>query len=411
MRLNRWSAAQAALQILIYFGAASYLIYFHSLSASGLWSLTTGTLALARIADISGSSVLTRVLPRVKNKRLQIRLVDTTTSFGALVSLAILAVVVPILYGVTSGNAEGELQRNLWAILAITAVNFILVPASNSGLMALDGLHLQGRRLLVQSQSLIVFALITLALVPNFSVAGAALAQLGSTVVALISSRYYIRRVLPAAWTPSNFKWNIAKLVISFGFRLQMAAWPTIIHDSVMKILISKFIGLDAVAIFDLSNKVGTYCKFLLQSYFSPSIPKMATLVKTTQSASMLLAIGWSKTALLIGGGMFVAMAALTPLLSRFVLHEINFAFTRVSVSLFIGYYVSCIAQPFQILSQCRGKMLFNIVAQWLLPAFSISLMFAVQPDEVVAAGYIIGASLFLSSCLSLGLNYKFNQS
>lgn len=372
------SLVQGLASTIVFFVSIRLLIQVTGTEIAGLWSLTVGLVAFLRIPDISGGSGLARLVAMcADNQTRKIGFIDTVSV--VLVTYYLLAIsagyfIFPVLIQSMVAPEYLSTGQALIPWVLISLVLTVLLAAQTS---ALDGMMRADLRAKVLMAGSVVFGITSLTLIPRYGVFGFAAAQVGQQVTCLIGARWFLVRELPGLrmW-PRVFLVSTMREAMGFGLQIQANSVPQIIYEPVARIMINNFAGLHTLAIYDLSYKLCSYTRLMIQAAATPLLPAFAGLQSAEPARAAEL---YGKATILTGrltGFVFVGVCLSAPLVSWFLFGEVLGEFL-VSVGLLsVAWSLAGIGLVPRLFAQAMGRMHWNIVGEWAIAALTIGLGF-----------------------------------
>lgn len=376
----RRNMALSLLQGLV--GMAVILIAYRVLVAQtsvemlGLWSLTVGIVAFARIADVSGGAGLNRLVAvALLQEKGPARVIDTVTLFVfGLYGLLGLAAIVPF-QGLIAASVDPAYQ-DLAHTLVLWAIGTLLgMVLSTCHLNALDGLHRADLRSGLQILGFVLYLVGALILIPRFGVIGLAAAQLIQMIVVTLCARLALMRFVPGLYIiPVRFSWTELKAAIGYGAKLQASNIAQLIAEPGMRLVVNHFAGLAALAMFDIAQKLTSHISGLASSASRPLVPEFSRSHELDQAARNRLYVRMVQATVPIAALTFALVCLAGPAIGWFILGEIPSSYLFSLACLAAGWCVFTIGIPSIQLARGAGALRWNILGQWTIALGSVGL-------------------------------------
>lgn len=271
-------------------------------SVVGLWALLQGIMLISRLSDVGSSGNITRLVAIAHVSGAGVRLTNFI-AVGFIVSVAPililgLAVMIPTYYYVEATNHIDVSNTQLIELIgcSVSFGVFSAVGAILSG--CLDGMGLMALRGYLSCVANILFVACGYVFIKRFGAFGLGLAYvcLALTMIALLSFGLLL------AHTNKNFDSKTISLSellhqsVGFNASFFMIGVCRLLLDPACKILIGAYSGLEAVAIFDLANKITTQARILYSSPLQSLLPVVSRETSEVNALLQTRLLRWNET-------------------------------------------------------------------------------------------------------------------
>lgn len=364
----------------------------------GLWSLTVGVVAFARIADISGGNGLNRLVAiATLHGRDASSLIDSVTLFsialygGLSLALAVplqhlLALNVPVHHHATSDVLV------LWALG--TLVTTVL---SAVHLNALDGVHRADIRSSLQIAGAAVLLGSGALLIPEYGAVGLAAAQILHLGLVTLGARAVLTRLVPRlGFLPFRFEWAALREAFGYGLRLQITGIAQLLGDSGARLVVNQYAGLTGLAAYDVAQRLCSYANVLVVSAMRPLVPEFSRSHELDRARRDALYARTVRMTALAGGLIFSGLGAIGPLVGLFILGGISDVYLANLAWLSLGWCITALSVPGLMLARGAGGLRWNIIGQWSGAVGILvlgALAGATGDERLISLGIAIGLS------------------
>ncbi|MGI9360324.1 MAG: oligosaccharide flippase family protein [Parasphingorhabdus sp.] len=372
------SASQAMFAVGGYFVVMRYVVALEGLEGVGIWSLTMGYVAIARLMDFSGVGGLARLISmHGSDSQKKSEVIDTFSIFvsGLYCLLCSLGYILlkPVLMssvGLDDRLIVGELFG--WAMISL--------PISVLGaaqLSSIDGVNRADFRSIVNIIGTAIFVVAAYFLIDQYGLLGLAYAQVANYVFVLVVARIFLVKKLDSLrLLPSYFSIATAKEFLSYGFRLQVASLPMGIFDPVIRIVLNQAVGLEYLGIYDLAYKLAGHTRAVIQAALTPVVPKFTHLYFHDQVSVKPLFDQINRNSVILTITAYLCLILISPLLSLFLFSSLSPLFLVSVTALSIGCAAATFCLTTQLLARAAGIFRWSITGQWLLVGLGTSFTY-----------------------------------
>ena len=403
LRNTAFNAVAAVVNLTVSFVLSPVLLTTLGLERFGLWSLLwaiTGSLGLIDLRLVAAVAPLAAAAWTRHEQDHLARLASTGvvfyTALGALELLGVAAGVrVPALVGWIPAALREEGRVALEMAVAVFALSSVTAVFTNL-LYSVQRFDLAARiamaTTVVRGVALIVVARrgggLGSLLLAEGAVAGAQLAASAWTVTRLLPGVTFVRRPDPGA----------ARELIGFGGKLQVAHAAHLMSLHGDKLLLSAFLGLSAVAYYDLGSKVAALMRGLPLLLISATMPA-ASALEATGDRPRLWRFYLTGTRMLVFAAtplLVLTVAGARPILLAWTGVDAPEARLAVWV-LAIGYYLNLVSGMANSVAVGIGKPELEMRRSVLAGSSNLALSAALIP-LVGFAGAPVGTALALAA-------------
>lgn len=374
----------------------------------GLWSLTVGIVAFARIADVSGGSGLNRLVAVATQDARAAPMIDTVTLFSlALYGALALVLVVPlqelIVLNVTAEHHELARALVLWALGVLIAT-----VLSTSQLSALDGMHRADIRAGLQIAGAVVLVAGAAVLIPRQGAIGLAVARLLQLAVMGIGARFVLTRLVPGlAALPLRFSGHAFREAFGYGLRLQAAGIAQLVGDPGARLVVNHFGGLAGLAAYDVAQRLANYAAAMVTAATLPLVPEFSRSHELDRPARDALYARVMRVSIPVVGAFYAALCLAGLAAGWFILGALPVDYLAHLGLLSAGWFAFAVATPSLLLARGAGVLRWNIAGQWTIALGAIGLGgLAGLADAPVSLG--VAAALAAGAWLQLAGNARF---
>lgn len=394
------SAMQAAISAVCLFVIFKILIREVGLVDVGIWTLLLSATIATRALDASGSNALSRFVaqtfgtPRESETRAYIAVVLVQSmGFQAVIVLVLLLAapaVLPMLFDGENLPLAYELFPYALAATLLSGLAFCL-------LSAVDGTHRADLRAMMVSSNYIVYCGACAIVVPRYGLIGFAVIHcLQYGLLLLLAYAYLSRRLGCLVCAFAQIEWRMVRETLGYGVRLNAIGVLVMLLEPIMKFSINAVGGPANVTIYELASKLVVQLRSFIASATTPLIPAFAS---TQSSDKDVLESRISKaTTYFWGAGLIVILIACcaAPLVSYFVLEELNYLFLGMVSILALGWGVNVHSIPIYLAAQAKGILRWNFVAHLVMCAsILVAVFISFQIANLSTAEHRVYATTF----------------
>jgi O-antigen/teichoic acid export membrane protein len=250
--------AEVVLLTVLNLATFSILVRLTDVKIIGLWVLINSLLGFSRMADFWSAGLVTFVAENLAQKKTEAaaRLVSTAVLTAMFGFLAVVLVLGAALYSFANhipGIQNAGLVQNILPLMCIT---FWMIAVATTYHIGFLGFNRPGFKFVQNSGGAALLLVVSLVLVPHFGLWGILWAQFAQAFAMLVFGFFSFHFVVSPHlkrpwWSQQDFK----KLT-GFGVKASSVGFLQIATEPLIKLLISKFGGLDAVTLMELATRM-----------------------------------------------------------------------------------------------------------------------------------------------------------
>lgn len=243
-----------------------------------------------------------------------------------------------------------------------------------SGLVlgALRGIHLAYFAAWLLILGTLLQLVTVIILVPTLGLAGLAWGQIIQHVTMLIVGwvlfRHQLGKVsgMPGPLLPVRFDKGALREMFSFSVKAQVANLANGFFEPLSKILISRFAGLETLALYEMAYKLVSLPRNAAVSGVQATIPTVTRLMATDRVEASRLYTKSVRIVSLAGAALGLGSVIGSPVVSWMMLGRIDTTLILFVSLLALGFFVNTIGAPAFTLGMATGQMRNNIFSSFL---------------------------------------------
>jgi len=371
----RLNVAFSVLEV-VFISGSLFVVYklmttYLSLQDIGVWSLVAAATSMARLGDLGVGVGVTRFVAKAiaeDNESHAAAIVETALITVAAVYI-VLAVIfyVPLHLGLRFFLSEPQLSEGR-QILPLALISFVLVNINGVILSTLAGLQRSYVKSTIVILGSLVLIAVTATLLPFYNLSGILAAQIFQAITVLILSWITLQQTMHALlYLPSRWKLHVVKELLSYGVQVQLVNIFVFLSEPVTKMIMSWFGGLEALALFEMANRLIGQTRALIVSANQSLIPAYTDLL-TRKSSDMFALfdknVRYTTMSVIICVGLFVFAI---PATSIILLGRLDGKFILISIVLAFGWLLNTLTTPIYFLAFAVGKLRFNTLSHFVI--------------------------------------------
>jgi O-antigen/teichoic acid export membrane protein len=360
-----------------------YIIQILGIEKLGLWSLILSVTSLATIGNFgfTGSLVKFSAELSVLNKYKQINAILNSSILG--VSL-ILGVVLLLIF-LFSYNFISYLVDEKWIAMGQNLLLYALISLyiniiAGLYFSILDGLNFAYLKSLSFIFVTIVYTILSMFLIVKYDLIGLAYAQVCQAFLFLILG-IVLNLIYVKGFKFFYFKWHkeLMKKVFNYGMSFQMIGLAQMFYDPITKAILSRFGGLDFVAIFEMASKLVIQVRAIPASILQNLVPKIVTLKTTlghdkiTEAYKKMNVIN-----LFLNFSTLVIILPFSNIISILLLGESDESFICVLIVTTIGWLINSLNISAYIVNLGTGNLKWNVISHLIIGVLNLLFCFSV---------------------------------
>lgn len=365
-------------------GIGLFVLYhyvFRQLGAEllGVWSVVFAASTLGRLGDLGFGVGMVKFVAesRARETPQQVaELVETSVVTVAVAAGAVLAVAFPVidgLLGVIMRDPARVAEGRAILPLAFAATWLSAVASVYAG--SVDGTGKVYLRSLAFSVGVCVNLALAFLLVPALGLAGLAFAQVGFSATVLVLAAAFLRSEVPGlALVPHRWKSGIFRRMLVYGANVQVATIVQIVSDPLIKGLLGRFGGLAATGYYEMASRMVLQLRLLLVAANQALLPALVEAHLRSQEAVSQLYQRSYRLVFAAAALVFVAIAGLSPFVSRIWLGYYEPVFVWMSAILAVAWFGNSVVTPAYFMHLASGRLRWNTLSHLTIGGLAVVL-------------------------------------
>lgn len=361
------TVAQVVVSGVVFFILYRYLYDRLGVEQIGVWSLVLAATSISRIGDLGLSAGVVRFVAQALGRGDTQRAADVVQTVALTLGLfmAILLLVgYPLFvwalgYFLPAHGVPIALSILPYALMSLWVM--VVVSVFSGGL---DGCMRMDLRSLLMGLSHLVYLGLTMLLVPKYGLEGVAMAQLIQSVTLMILLWWMLRRqlrVLPLM--PLQWKYPVLKDMISYGVNFQIITVMNMLIDPVVKALMSRFGGLEALGYFEMANRLILQGRGIIIEASRVMVPAIATLQEHDAAKATQLFITSYRMTFYVSVVFYGVLGILITTISMLWLGHYQATFIQYALLLNLGWFANTLIGPAYFSNLGSGKLRTNMIS------------------------------------------------
>lgn len=412
-----FSIVQIAVVVLCSFFLYKYIIQTIGLEKLGLWSLILSVTSLASIGNFgfTGSLIKFSAELSVNDQYKKINAILNTSVLAVCITLSLILTIVYFLGYYFIGHFIDEKWVSTGIDLLFYALISLFINITGALYFSvLEGLNMAYLKSISFIVTTIIYIVLSVIFINKFDIMGLAYAQLCQSFLFLlfgiILSKNYINK-----FTFFYFRWHkeLMKRVFLYSLKFQGMGVPQLLYDPITKTILSKYGGLDSVAIFEIASKLVKQVRLIPARILINTVPKIVKLnvIKGGEKIKEVYTKINTINLLLL----FTTVLVIIPfskIISILIIDRIDADFIIILIVLSVGELFSSLTTSAYIINLGTGKIKWNVISHLtigilnLILCLSIGLIF--ENGMYIIYGWII--SLVLGSSVTVLEYHKRNK-
>lgn len=395
------TVTQVLISGVVFFILYRYLYDRLGIEQIGVWSLVLAATSVSRIGDLGLSAGVVRFVAQALGRSDTQRAADVvqtvTLTLGAFMAV-LLVICYPLFvlvlnYFVPAHGIPIALSILPYALMSLWVMAIVSVFSGG-----LDGCMRMDMRSLLMGLSHLAYLGLAMLLVPKYGLEGAAMAQLIQSIGLMILMWWVLKRqmkelpIIPAHW-----KFPVLKEMIGYGVNFQIITVMNMLFDPVVKALMSKFGGLEALGYYEMANKLILQGRALIVEASRVMVPAIARLqeldaVKATQLFTTSYRLTFYVAVLFYGLlGIFITT------ISMLWLGHYQATFIQYALLINLGWFANTLIGPAYFSNLGSGKLRANMISHAIMGLCSL-IVGAALGFNYGGVGVVIGTIIGLIS-------------
>jgi O-antigen/teichoic acid export membrane protein len=368
--------AQVVITGVVFFVLYRYLYDRLGVEQIGVWSLVIAATSISRIGDLGLSAGVVRFVAQALGRNDTQRAADVVQTVALTLGVfmaAVLLIGYPLfilalgyflpVYGVTIA-----LSILPYALMSLWVM--VIVSVFSGGL---DGCMRMDLRSLLTAASHLVYLGLAMLLVPKYGLKGVAMAQLTQSVGLMILMWWMLRRQLRALpFLPLHLKYPVLKDMIGYGVNFQIITVMNMLFDPVVKALMSRFGGLEALGYYEMSNRLILQGRAMIVEASRIMVPAIATLQEHDSGKAKQLFITSYSITFYVSVLFYGALGIFITTISMLWLGHYQAMFIQFALLLNLGWFVNTLIGPAYFSNLGSGMLRTNMISHIIMGLSSL---------------------------------------
>ncbi len=257
----------------------------------GIWALVGVISSYAQLSDFGITDSLIKFMAEYKAKddNLQLNsLINTAFVIYILISLVfgtVIIIVLPLIIS-TILCIPPELTAKASYVFTIAISLFFINMTMGVFGSLIIGFQRMGYSNLISLVSTIIMALGTFFILSGgYGLEGLIYNNVFITIFVVISNVFVAWRLFPQMrLNPfKHFSRKTLRLIFGFSWKVQLSSISNLLVYQVDRVLLSHYLGLEAVSNYEVANRIATQARVFIASVFSPMVPAASSLQATDE--------------------------------------------------------------------------------------------------------------------------------
>lgn len=402
-----FSVIQIGIVALSAFFLYKYIIQIIGIEKLGLWSLILSVTSLASIGNFgfTGSLVKFSAELAIEKEYKKINAILNTSLIAVSLILAILLSIVFFL----GFHFIGFFVEDKWIsisqdLLFYSLISLYINIIAGLYFSILEGLNMAYLKSIAFVIATILYVFFAIVFINIYDILGLAYAQIIQTLIFLILglllSKKYVQN-----FNLFYFRWHkeLMKKVFTYSINFQAIGLAQMLYDPITKVMLSKFGGLDYVAIFEMASKLVIQIRSISSTIIQNVVPKIVTLNFTYGNEkifeaykkinSINLFLSFSTVALII---------PFSNIISIFLLGKTDSSFISALIIICLGWLINSLNIPSYMMNLGTGDLKWNVIAHLIIGM--LNLVFCWTIGVVFKNGLYIIISWIISLIIGSSL-------
>lgn len=398
----KWTVLEFLSVVCVQFFVMRYIISVLGVEALGIWSVLISTVQFAGFIGKGSSAGVGRFIS-IANANKNVRNIEEILSTLVYGTIPIYTLLCLILYlPLSSGLSFFIYHKSIGSarsLLPFALMVFFFQILSTSLVSSINGIHLGH----IKSKIAIIGSLIqgglSVYLIDEMGLIGLAIAQIANHIYLVFIIFIVIKVKIGISFISiliPNF--SVLREVVQFGLKLQLTSifWGG--FEAAIRLLMSKFGGLEQVGLYEVAYRISSQSRILL-FYVGQVITPVLTNHWVISKKMFYEFYNQTFIRMFIFGVMFVSMVVITsPLTGLLIIGQIKTVYVIFIILTSLSAFVQIYAIPAELSAVAIGKVRYNVMGTMVSCVSSIIL------GSVFGYFYnAIGVSMavLVSSCLA----------
>tara|TARA_B110000902_G_scaffold263595_1_gene343005 strand:- start:5908 stop:7419 length:1512 start_codon:yes stop_codon:yes gene_type:complete len=412
-----FSIIQIIIVVLCSFFLYKYIIETIGLEKLGLWSLILSVTSLASIGNFGFTGSLIKFSAELSVNH-QYKKINAILNISALVVSVALFLILTIVYFL-GYYFIGYFVSEEWVSTGTDLLFYALISLFINIIGALyfsvlEGLNMAYLKSLSFIITTIVYTILSVLFINEFDIMGLAYAQLCQSflflLLGIILSKTYIK-----SFTLFYFKWHkeLMRKIFLYSLKFQGMGVTQLLYDPITKTILSKFGGLEFVAIFEMASKLVKQVRLIPARILINTVPKIVKLniIKSEEKIKEV----YNKINIINILLLFITVLVVIPfskITSILIFDHVDTNFMIILIVLSAGELLASLSTSAYIINLGTGEIKWNIISHLVIGVLNLILCLSIglifKDGMYIIYGWII--SLVLGSLVTAFEYHKRNN-
>lgn len=360
----------------VFFVLYRYLYDRLGVEQIGVWSLVLAATSVSRIGDLGLSAGVIRFVAQALGRGDTQRAADVVQTIALTLGafMAVLLVicyplfVLALNYFIPAHGVPIALSILPYALMSLWVM--VVVSVFSGGL---DGCMRMDLRSLLMGTSHLAYLGFSMLLVPMYGLEGVAMAQLIQSVGLMALMWWVLRRQMKELpIIPLHWKFTVLKEMFGYGVNFQIITVMNMLFDPVVKAMMSRFGGLEALGYYEMANRLILQGRAIIVEASRVMVPAIATLQEQDAAkATQLFMTSYRMTfyvAVLFYGLLGISITTI----SMLWLGHYQATFIQFALLLNFGWFANTLIGPAYFSNLGSGKLRVNMISHAIMGLCSL---------------------------------------
>ena len=393
------SLVQMAFSAGVMFLLYRYLLARLGPSALGLWSLVLATTSTSRVAELGLTASLVRYVSKysaVCDEESAREVIETALLTLGCVYGAGLALAFPGIEWLLRRLIAGADLPTALLLLPFSLISLWLNVIQGALASALDGINRTDIRAGATVMSNLIFLVCVLILVPRFGLTGVAIAQIGTSCLAIAVLWPVVVGLFPGLpWFPSRFRLSALREMLGYGLNFQAISVIAMLFDPITKGFLAHYGGLPLTGYYELASRLVLQCRSLMIAPSQASIAMISGISETESDNIPVVYAATLRAYAFLSTLLYPCLIAAAPLFSYVMTGAIHPSLILFIVILSVAWWGNTLSAPAYFINMGTGDIGWNTISHLAIGLLNTLLGFLCG-SFWGAYGVVVGWSLAL---------------
>lgn len=407
-----WSVIEVVVSGIGMFAILKIILEKLGTEALGVWSLVVASTLLLRLGDASISTIVARFVGAeygVGNLAKAREFADTSFAASLIAHSLFGAMLAYPLSVAISMTVPSDALDEAISLLPYAIVGFIVISVGQTTQATVVGLHHAPIKSMIAVSSIPLQVLVLWWLTDRIGLTGVVVAQMVQSVFVIIASRLCSSRLLTGTWRAAlllRSSWACLKEIYPLGLKMQLTQIASLGFDPLVKFTLSAYFGLNAVALFEIANRIAAQTRQVVVMPTQALLPLFAsTYLHDRQRFDRQLSEAMANI-IFFAFSLGAAVAILSPAISIVIMNKLDHQLIGMTIVVVVGWMVNAVAAPsFSAAISAdisRWNMLGQLFATMLAP-IAVWALHGLGNPVVATAGAML--MLAVGACIMIWRN------